>query len=153
MPGESHGQRTLAGYSSWGLEESDMTEQLTLYEQWLQSCCYRKWPQGGSMLMPNSGYWGNQSLRKGPIPGLPIRVECPEETPKACVPFPLPSLVLCPGHITFPGTPLSGGCFHHRWGDPKEGRWRREPCHQETSSPGGFSKLFWASGATVLWVY
>ena len=29
-PGESHGQRSLAGYSSWSRRESDMTEQLTL---------------------------------------------------------------------------------------------------------------------------
>ena len=26
LPGESHGQRALAGYSSWGCKESDMTE-------------------------------------------------------------------------------------------------------------------------------
>ena len=25
-----HGQRSLVGYSAWGLKESDMTEQLTL---------------------------------------------------------------------------------------------------------------------------
>ena len=25
-PGESHGQKNLAGYSSWGQKESDMTE-------------------------------------------------------------------------------------------------------------------------------
>ena len=30
LPGESHGQRSLAGYSSWGHKESDTTEQLTL---------------------------------------------------------------------------------------------------------------------------
>ena len=29
-PGESHGQRSLAGYSPWGCKESDTTEQLTL---------------------------------------------------------------------------------------------------------------------------
>ena len=28
MPGKSHGQRSLAGYSPWGLKESDMTEWL-----------------------------------------------------------------------------------------------------------------------------
>ena len=28
LPGESHGQRTLIGYSPWGRKESDMTEQL-----------------------------------------------------------------------------------------------------------------------------
>ena len=26
LPGESHGQRSLAGYSPWGYNESDMTE-------------------------------------------------------------------------------------------------------------------------------
>ena len=30
LPGESHGQRSLEGYSPWGSKESDMTEQLTL---------------------------------------------------------------------------------------------------------------------------
>ena len=29
LPGEFHGQRSLAGYSTWGYKESDMTEQLT----------------------------------------------------------------------------------------------------------------------------
>ena len=30
LPGESHGQRSLVGYSTWGREESDMTELLHL---------------------------------------------------------------------------------------------------------------------------
>ena len=30
LPGEFHGQRSLAGYSSWGCKDSDMTERLTL---------------------------------------------------------------------------------------------------------------------------
>ena len=30
LPGESHGQRSLVGYSPWGHKESDMTEQLHL---------------------------------------------------------------------------------------------------------------------------
>ena len=30
LPGESHGQRSLADYSPWGCGELDMTEQLTL---------------------------------------------------------------------------------------------------------------------------
>ena len=62
----------------------------------------------------------------------------PEETPKACIPFLLPSLPLSPGHNPIPATPLCGGCFHHRWGDPKEGSWRWEPYHLETWSPGAF---------------
>ena len=28
LPGESHGQRSLVGYSPWGHKESDMTERL-----------------------------------------------------------------------------------------------------------------------------
>ena len=30
LPGESHGERSLMGYSPWGCQEADMTEQLTL---------------------------------------------------------------------------------------------------------------------------
>ena len=30
LPGESHGQRSMMGYSPWGHKESDTTEQLTL---------------------------------------------------------------------------------------------------------------------------
>ena len=30
LPGEFHGQRSLASYGSWGCKESDMTEQVTL---------------------------------------------------------------------------------------------------------------------------
>ena len=29
LPGESHGRRSLIGYSPWGCKESDMTKQLT----------------------------------------------------------------------------------------------------------------------------
>ena len=28
LPGEAHGRKSLVGYSPWGLEESDTTEQL-----------------------------------------------------------------------------------------------------------------------------
>ena len=31
LPGESHGQRSLAGYSLWGHKESDTTEQLSTH--------------------------------------------------------------------------------------------------------------------------
>ena len=33
-PGELHGQRSLAGYSPWGRQESDTTEQLTQGSGW-----------------------------------------------------------------------------------------------------------------------
>ena len=35
LPGKSHGQRSLVGYSSWGHKESDTTEQLYLTLQCL----------------------------------------------------------------------------------------------------------------------
>ena len=31
LPGKSHAQRSLVGYSPWGLKESDMTERLHFY--------------------------------------------------------------------------------------------------------------------------
>ena len=31
LPKESHGQRSLAGYSPWGAKESATTEQLSIY--------------------------------------------------------------------------------------------------------------------------
>ena len=34
LPGESHGQRSLVGYSPWAHKESDMTEQLTHIKEW-----------------------------------------------------------------------------------------------------------------------
>ena len=34
LPGKPHGQRSLAGYSPWGLKELDTTEQLSTTHQW-----------------------------------------------------------------------------------------------------------------------
>ena len=34
LAGESHGQRSLGGYSPWGHEESDMIEQLGMHTQY-----------------------------------------------------------------------------------------------------------------------
>ena len=33
LPGESHGQRNLAGYSPWGCKELELTEQLSMHAQ------------------------------------------------------------------------------------------------------------------------
>ena len=39
LPGESHGQRRLAGYSPWGHKESDMTETTSVqFSSVVQSC-------------------------------------------------------------------------------------------------------------------
>ena len=39
-PREFHGQRNLAGYSSWGQKESDTTEQLSLSLSWFFQWSY-----------------------------------------------------------------------------------------------------------------
>ena len=41
LPGESHGQRSLAGCSPWGRKESDTTEQLTMHIR--PGCSLLKW--------------------------------------------------------------------------------------------------------------
>ena len=37
LPGESHGQRSLTGYSPWGRKELDTTEQLTFSAIYFES--------------------------------------------------------------------------------------------------------------------
>ena len=37
LPGESCGQRSLVGYSSWSCKELDMTEQLSLHMHHMQA--------------------------------------------------------------------------------------------------------------------
>ena len=44
LPGESHGQRSLAGYSPWGHKGSDMTERLTRTQEGERS--RNPWGQG-----------------------------------------------------------------------------------------------------------
>ena len=38
LPGESHGQKSLAGYRSWGRKESDTTERLTTGQSFPSHC-------------------------------------------------------------------------------------------------------------------
>ena len=97
--------------------------------------------------MPLPWLLGIQSFRESPIPGLSIRLECARRSTQDLSPIPSSFLTPYPGRIPIPATPLCGGCFHHRWGDPKEGSWRWEPHHLETWNPGGFSKLFQPRGS------
>ena len=49
LPGESHGQRSLAGYSPWGPKESDMTESThthTIFHKRLQANLLNLCPRG-----------------------------------------------------------------------------------------------------------
>ena len=75
LPGESHGQRSLAGYSpSWGHKESDTTERLTLSlslrgEQAQIHCCvtlrWHKIPMVG--FGPGLGYNRTVMLKAGTV--------------------------------------------------------------------------------------
>ena len=44
LPGESHGQRSLVGYSPWGCKESDMTEQVIVSHKKVDNtqCCSQR---------------------------------------------------------------------------------------------------------------
>ena len=48
LPGESHGQRSLVGYSPWGCKESDTTEQPSTYTHMQEKtqCCKREMGRG-----------------------------------------------------------------------------------------------------------
>ena len=55
LPGESHGQRSLLGYSLWGFKELDMIERwvgTSLVAQWLRLCASTA---GGTDLIPGQG--------------------------------------------------------------------------------------------------
>ena len=66
LPGDSHGQRGLAGHSPWGCKESDMTEatyqacthaNISSLKYWLKKCCFwRKFPEiaGETITVPHT---------------------------------------------------------------------------------------------------
>ena len=91
---------------------------------------------------------GTRALGKVLFLDCPLKWNVPEEIPKACVQFLLPSLSLSPGHIPIPATLLCGGYFNHRWGRNLE---------VGTASPGNMESrgLFKAPPAQrlhILWV-
>ena len=56
LPGESHGQRSLTGYSPWGHKQLDMTEQACNFPKGNQFC--RSW------IIPNSKWaYGSEGMR------------------------------------------------------------------------------------------
>ena len=66
------------------------------------------------VFMPHSGYWRTSALGKVLFLDCQLGWNVPEETPRACVPFLLPSLPLSPGHIPDPVTQLLEGAFTDR---------------------------------------
>ena len=50
LPGKSHGQRSLAGYSLWGRKESDMTEQLSTHSIYYK-CMFQEGPTHGESIL------------------------------------------------------------------------------------------------------
>ena len=104
LPGESHGQRRLAGYSPKGCKESDMTERLSTHtfewcwevprsENWKQS-----WSGSAVAGIPNSfcwrsccqmmlfKFWGRITwlVRLHHLPPLPLVSTAGSDTRKGC---------------------------------------------------------------------
>lgn len=105
----------------------------------------REMGTGHHVFMPNPAYWGNQSLRERPVPGL-SEWKVPGETTKACVPFLLPSPI--------PWTNTSS-CNTTLWRVLSSigGATPRKRLEVGTPTPGdmepmGFSKLFQPRGST-----
>ena len=74
LPGESHRQRSLAGYSPWGCKEPDTTERLTLPPL---ACA---WP-GGFPGPEEGGYSPGQEDLAAPLPALIFPAHfCPPDT-------------------------------------------------------------------------
>ena len=97
LPGKSHGWRSLVGYSPWlqrvrhDRATSLSPDILNMKCPWAKVSKLLLWEMATSwqhVFMPNSGYWGNQSLGESPVPGLSVRVECARRnTHSSCVPF------------------------------------------------------------------
>ena len=126
LPGESRGQRSLAGYSSWGQKESDRTEQLTLnihsakieyVQEWIKSWC-------NQMII-----WDLEASRSGPSPGAgetcgATQSPAAQKGPRLCFMLWLPSvlnfLIISPFNLCF----VSEG---HRISEQRGGRAVCEP--------------------------
>ena len=67
LPGKSHGQRSLVGYSPWDCKESDTTEQLqfTNFTHFILSHWRRKW-QPTPVFLPGEAYGQRNLVGHGP---------------------------------------------------------------------------------------
>ena len=108
LPGESHGQRSLAGYSPWGPRELDMTEWLTLslFTNLIRYICKNPISEQGYILrlwldMPQMGTHKESQLvtvstlemrRYGHRDGIPFQV-CPDNRRQSQDPAPKPMLL------------------------------------------------------------
>ena len=64
LPRDSHGQRNLVGYSSWGLKESDITEQLSTHTNVLHLYALQIPSDNIIIFAFNSHTYFNESKRK-----------------------------------------------------------------------------------------
>ena len=74
MPGECHGQRSLAGYSPRGHEESDKTEQLTLSRCFFPNVIYLEWYNQFSRSVVSDSLWPHELQH--------TRLPCPSPSPR-----------------------------------------------------------------------
>ena len=141
MPGESHGQRSLAGYSPWGRTESDTTERLSTCRTVLgcfmsvhPSIQYRISEHGkdGKLLLlviDKTPRMTQPNFIRGPI-SLKVKVLVVQSCPTLCDPIDYSSLgssvhgILQTRILEWVSTPFSWGSAQPRdqhWGSGIEG--------------------------------
>ena len=100
------------------------------------------------VFMPNSGYWGNQSLGESPVPRLSVRVESAKRNTQGLCP--IPSSFPIPVSWTHPSscnTILWSMLSPIAWATLRKEVGGRIPPPGDRS-PWGFSKLFQPRGST-----
>ena len=76
LPGESHGQKSLASYSLWGHEESDMTEWACTYSVRVERTCWFMTATAGLHGPPTPSLRQRQQDCRDPLPPLFSRSGC-----------------------------------------------------------------------------
>ena len=69
LPGQSLGQRSLAGYRQWGQEELDTTEWLSIAHPWKCGRPFSRWRAGWPVDLPGRGTSGVVKLLPGSVVG------------------------------------------------------------------------------------
>lgn len=102
---------------------------------------------GQCVFVPDFGYWGHQSLRERPVPGL-SEGKVPAETPRpvSCsfLPHPLDKLSSC--------NPTLWRVLSSRWGNSKEGAGGGNPTTRRHGALGAFQSSSSPEGPHILWV-
>ena len=80
LPGEFHGQRSLAEHSPWGHKESDTTEQLTLSHRTSKEALVVKTPPANAGDIRNASSIPRSERSPGEGNGNPLQYSCLENS-------------------------------------------------------------------------